>query len=82
VVDRGLGVRRGYKLHNIHAGRARRRLEGIGLIGGAGASASERTTRGDRAGPRSRGRECVTPGFEGKPNANYVRARIRNSCTQ
>jgi hypothetical protein len=24
----------------------------------------------------------VTPGFEGKPNANHVRARIRNSRTQ
>jgi hypothetical protein len=24
----------------------------------------------------------VTPGFEGKPNANHVRARIRNSHTQ
>jgi hypothetical protein len=24
----------------------------------------------------------VTPGFEGKPNANYVRAMIRNSRTQ
>jgi hypothetical protein len=28
--------------------------------------------------------ECniVTPGFEGKPNANHVRARISNSRTQ
>jgi hypothetical protein len=25
---------------------------------------------------------CVTPGLEGKPNANHVRARIRNSRTQ
>jgi hypothetical protein len=24
----------------------------------------------------------VTPGFEGKPNVNHVRARIRNSRTQ
>jgi hypothetical protein len=24
----------------------------------------------------------VTPGFEGKPNANHVRARISNSRTQ
>jgi hypothetical protein len=24
----------------------------------------------------------VTPDFEGKPNANHVRARIRNSRTQ
>jgi hypothetical protein len=26
--------------------------------------------------------EVVTPGFEGKPNANHVRARISNSRTQ
>ena len=25
---------------------------------------------------------CVTPGFEDKPNANHVRARISNSRTQ
>jgi hypothetical protein len=27
-------------------------------------------------------RTAVTPGFEGKPNANHVRARISNSRTQ
>src|SRR5690242_16940305 len=27
-------------------------------------------------------RAIVTPGFEGKPNANHVRARISNSRTQ
>jgi hypothetical protein len=24
----------------------------------------------------------VTPGFDGKPNANHVHVKIRNSCTQ
>jgi hypothetical protein len=32
--------------------------------------------------PRPRQALAVTPGLEGKPNANHVRVRISNSCTQ
>jgi hypothetical protein len=36
---------------------------------------------GTRSSPRRSG-DVVTPGFEGKPNANHVRAWISNSRTQ